>query len=132
MKKKIKKAKPKAKKKIVFKLKTKTKPKQKTKPKKVVKKVSVKTKAVKKISVPKAIGRVTHFFGHIKVAIVKFKVPVKVGAEIHFKGATTDFKEVIISMQFNHESIKIAKKGKVIGIKIKKKVREGDEVFQVK
>jgi putative protease len=105
--------------------------------KKVVKKAKAKpkTKAAKKPTKPKAtkaakpIGVVTHFYTEIKVAIVKFKQPVKVGVELQFKGATTDFKEKIKSMQYDHKPLKIAPKGKQIGIKVKKRVREGDEVY---
>ena len=77
----------------------------------------------------KPIGVVTHFYTAIKVAIVKFKKPVHAGSELHYKGATTDFKEVAKSMQFDHEAVKVAPKGKQIGIKVKKRVREGDEVY---
>lgn len=88
-----------------------------------------KASAAKAAKMPKAIGVVTHFFGHIEVAIVKFKVPVKVGARVHFKGATTDFEEAIQSMQFDHKPVAVAKKGQEVGIKVGDKVREGDEVF---
>lgn len=94
-------------------------------------KKTLKTKVLKPApKKEKPVGEVTHFFGKIKVAIVKFKAPVKVGMEIWFKGATTDFKQEIQSMQFDHESIKIAKKGKEVGVKVKKQVREGDGVFK--
>lgn len=111
----------------------KTAKKVKTPKKKIAKKVAPKkAKAQKKIKAPKPIGRVTHFFGNIEVAIVKFNKPVKVGAKVSFRGATTDFDETIKSMQFDHKPIAVAKKGKEIGIKVKGKVREGDEVFDVK
>ncbi len=84
-------------------------------------------KAVK-IKEAKPIGAVTHYFGGIKVAIIKFKKPVKVGTSVRISGATTDFVQKIASMQFEHEAIKIAKKGKSVGVKVNKKVREGDEV----
>ncbi len=77
----------------------------------------------------KPIGVVTHYFGGIDVAIVKFSIAVKVGETIHFKGATTDFSEKIKSMQYDHKPIESAKKGQEVGIKIGNKVREGDEVF---
>lgn len=79
----------------------------------------------------KPVGRVTHYYGGIKVAIIKFNKAVKVGAMLHYKGATTDFKKVAASMQFNHKEIKKAPKGKQVGIKVPKKVREGDEVFEI-
>jgi len=82
-----------------------------------------------KIKKEKPIGVVTHFYGEIKVAIVKFKKAVKVGTALYYKGATTDFKETVKSMQYDHKPITTAPKGKQIGIKVGKRVREGDEVF---
>jgi len=82
-----------------------------------------------KIKKQKPIGVVTHFYGNISVAIVKFKTTVKVGTAVKFNGATTDFEETIKSMQFNHEPVSSAKKGQQIGIKVKKRVREGDSVY---
>ncbi len=76
------------------------------------------------------VGAVTHFYSHISVAIVKFKKVVKAGIKLHYKGATTDFAEVAKSMQFDHKAIASAKKGQEVGIKVKKKVREGDEVYE--
>ena len=83
----------------------------------------------KKSSEPKPIGKITHFYGHLNVAIVKFNKAVKVGTEVRFKGVTTDFKEMISSMQFEHKPIEASKKGQEVGIKVSGKVREGDEVF---
>ena len=104
--------------------------KKKPAKKKVVKKAVKKTKSTKAPKPAKPIGVVTHFYNEIKVAIVKFKKPVRVGAELHYKGATTDFTEVAKSMQYDHEAVKIAPKGKQIGIKVKKRVRDGDEVYE--
>lgn len=80
---------------------------------------------------PKPIGQVTHYFGGISVAIVKFNKTVDIGEKIKFKGATTDFEQTIESMQYDHEDIKSAKKNQEVGIKVKEKVREGDEVYPV-
>jgi U32 family peptidase len=89
----------------------------------------VKKKSAKKVTVPKPIGAVTHFYGNLSVAIVKFSKPVASGTTVRFKGATTDFLQTIKSMQFDHKTIETAKKGQEIGIKVDGKVREGDEVF---
>src|SRR5262249_2228718 len=80
--------------------------KKKTAPAKA--KISKKVKTAKsRLARPKPVGKVTHFFGNIEVAIVKFNKPVKVGARVEFKGATTDFSETIKSMQFDHKPIAI-------------------------
>jgi hypothetical protein len=101
--------------------------------KKAKKKVLPKKSVAKKSASPKKVkplGKVTHYYAHIKVAIVKFNTNVKTGMPLYFKGATTDFTEVTKSMQFDHKPVVIAKKGKQIGIKLKKRVREGDLVYK--
>lgn len=90
-----------------------------------------KAKAPRAAKGPKPIGIVTHFYGHISVAIVKFNKKVSVGTALTFKGATTDFKDVAKSMQLDHEAIPVAPKGKEVGVKVKKQVREGDRVYPV-
>jgi len=77
----------------------------------------------------KPIGQVTHYYGGIGVAIVKFNREVKVGETIHFKGPHTDFSQKIESMQYDHKDIDKAKKGQEVGIKAEEKVRESDEVY---
>ena len=84
-----------------------------------------------KVKEPKPIGEVTHFFGGIDVAIVKFNTTVKIGEMVRFLGATTDFEQKIGSMQFDHEDIKEAKKKQEVGIKVENKVRPSDKVFKV-
>jgi len=79
----------------------------------------------------KPIGEVTHFYKNIGVAVVKFSKAVKVGDTVHFRGATTDFTQKIGSMQFDHEEVDAAKKGKEVGLKVDERVRVGDEVYPV-
>jgi hypothetical protein len=122
-----------------MKIKTKTKRKVVKKKRAVAKKKSFPKKksikrALKKKLAAKAnqpIGSVTHFYNEISVAIVRFKENVPAGTVLHFKGATTDFKQPAASMQYNHAPVAKAPKGKQIGIKVKKRVRQGDTVHKV-
>lgn len=78
------------------------------------------------------IGEMTHYFGKIEVGIVKIKKgKLESGDKIHIKGATSDFEQEVKSMQIEHEEVEKAKKGDVIGLKVKDKVREGDEVYKI-
>ena len=77
------------------------------------------------------IGKITHYFGKIEVGIIELTKPLKVGETIHIKGSSTDFEQQIESMQIEHENIEKAKKGDVIGLKVKEKVKEEDEVYRV-
>ncbi len=101
--------------------------------KKIVKKSVKKSKTAKAVKIPvvKPLGVVTHFYAHIGVAIVKFAKPVKVGDNVSFKGATTNFSQVVGSMQYDHKDIVSAKPKQEVGIKVKKRVREGDEIFSL-
>jgi putative protease len=106
---------------------------KKSKKKVAKKKTAAKKKgAAKKPKTPKHAGVVTHFYGEIGVAIVKFNKKVPVGAKLAFKGATTDFVEIVKSMQYDHKPIATAPKGKQVGIKVKNRVREGDKVHLAK
>ena len=75
------------------------------------------------------IGVVEHFYSKISVAVVALSGNLSVGDTIQFKGATTDFKQNVKSMQVEHESLSTAKSGQKIGLKVDKQVRPNDEVF---
>ncbi len=77
------------------------------------------------------IGKITHYFTNIGVAVMKLDKPLKVGDEIHIKGATTDFTQKVDSMQVEHKNIEEAKKGDSVGLKVQDKVREQDIVYKV-
>lgn len=79
----------------------------------------------------KPIGEVTHYYGKVGVAIVKFFKTIPLGTKVKFLGKTTNFEQIITSMQFDHKDISEAKSEQEIGIKVDNKVREGDKVFEV-
>jgi putative protease len=77
------------------------------------------------------IGEVTHFFGNIQVAVLDLSAELKVGDNIHFHGSSTDFTQEVTSMQVEHENIESASPGDEVAIKVKERVRVGDEVIIV-
>lgn len=79
----------------------------------------------------KLIGKITHYFDKINVAIIKLSAPLKAGDQIRLKGNGIDFTQTVSSMQINHESIEAAKKGDEVGLKVDQKIRENDEVYLV-
>jgi hypothetical protein len=79
----------------------------------------------------KLIGRVSHYFGHIGVAVLDLKDKLEEGDEIRFVGGETDFTQKAKSMEVDHEKIKKAKKGDSVGLKTEQKVREDYKVYKV-
>ena len=77
------------------------------------------------------VGRVTHFYPKISVAIVELKAPLNVGDKILIRGATTNFEQTVESMQIEHRNIEKAEAGQIIGLKVKERVRENDKVYRI-
>lgn len=77
------------------------------------------------------VGIVEHFFAEINVAAIKLKKPLKVGDKLHFRGHTTDFVQLVDSMQIEHQPVAEAPGDSDIGIKVKDRVREHDIVYRV-
>jgi putative protease len=80
----------------------------------------------------KLIGKITHYYGKINVAIVEVLAPLNVGDQIHVKGHTTDFNQSVSSMQIDHENVAKVKKGDLIGFKLDQLAKEGDEIYLIK
>jgi translation initiation factor IF-2 len=79
------------------------------------------------------IGHVTHYFPKIGVAVIEVTAGIlKVGETIHVKGHTSDFTQVVESLQQEHQAVPEIKKGVSAGMKVKEHVREGDKVYRVK
>ena len=88
-------------------------------------------KEAKEEKLGKEIGKVTHYFTNIGVAVIELSGGLKEGDKIRIKGATSDFKQKVASMQIEHEKIEEAKSGQSIGMKVKDHAREGDAVYKV-
>ena len=76
------------------------------------------------------VGRVTHFFSKISVAVIELKAPLAVGDTIAIKGPTTDFEQAVESMQIEHQNVQKATAGQSIGLKVTQHVRETDIVYK--
>jgi len=80
----------------------------------------------------KPIGKITHYFSNIGVAVIDLVSPLKVGDTIRIVGGEeTDFEQEVKSMQIDHKEVKTAKKGDSMGMKMDEKVHEGYKVFKV-
>ena len=79
----------------------------------------------------KLIGKVTHFFSHISVAVIKLSDALNVGDTIRIVGGETDFTQTIDSMEIEHEKVQTAKAGDSVGMKVGQKVRDGYKVYKL-
>ena len=79
----------------------------------------------------KLIGKITHYFGNIGVAVIDLTDTLKVEDEIRIVGGDTDFTQTVESMEVEHKKVKEAKKGESIGVKVEQKVREDYKVYKI-
>ncbi|MFZ5933011.1 MAG: hypothetical protein ACOYT7_02955 [Patescibacteria group bacterium] len=78
------------------------------------------------------VGRVTHYYDKLGVAIVELDGTLAVGDKVKFvRGGEDLFEQAVESIQIEHEKKDSAGKGDVIGLKVDSEVKEGAEVYKV-
>ena len=77
------------------------------------------------------IGTVTHYFGKPGVGVVKLTAELKVGDQLRFYGASTDFQQELTSMEVEHGPVEVAGAGDEVAIKVDERVRKRDQVSKV-
>ena len=78
----------------------------------------------------KEIGRITHYFPKVGVAVVVLSVDLKKDDLVTIGGKSEPFDQIIQSMQIEKQEIPMAKKGQMVGLKVEKPVHEGDIVWR--
>ncbi len=78
------------------------------------------------------VGRVTHYFDKIGVAIIELDGTLSTGDRIKFvRGGEDLFDQSVDSIQIEHRKVDSAGKGEVVGVKTKDGVKEGAEVYKL-
>jgi hypothetical protein len=77
------------------------------------------------------VGKVTHYFNHLGVAVLRLDSELKVGDTIHVLGHTTDFMQKVTSMEVNHHTVVWVKPGDDVAMKVIGPVHEHDTVYRV-
>ena len=78
------------------------------------------------------VGKVTHFYDKLGVAIIDLDGTLSVGDNIKFvRGGEDLFEQKVESIQIEHEKKDTAGKGDVVGLKTNEAVKEGTEVYKI-
>jgi translation elongation factor EF-1alpha len=77
------------------------------------------------------VGRISHFYHKINVAVVELTNSIKVGDKIRIVGHGTDFTQQIESIQIEHHNVEEAHKGQSIGLKVHESLRPECKVYLV-
>ena len=78
------------------------------------------------------VGKVIHYYSHLQVVVVQLdRGALQVGDTIHIKGHTTDFHQVVESMEVEHRGVERAEPGEIFGLKVIDHAREHDVIYRV-
>lgn len=77
------------------------------------------------------VGKISHYYDKIQVAVVDVLAPIKVGDRIKIVGRDGEFEQEVASMQVEHENVQTAKKGNAVGMKVDQPVKKGSEVYRI-
>ncbi len=78
------------------------------------------------------VGKITHYFSKIGVAVVEVSGELKVGDRIMIEGSGEGpLEQTVDSMQIDHQEVQEASQGQSVGMKVVGKVHPGNAVFRV-
>lgn len=77
------------------------------------------------------IGKVTHYFSHLNVAVLQLTEDLKTGDYVHIFGHTTDFIQKVTSLEINHHHVASVKAGDDVALKVIEPVHVHDVVYRV-
>lgn len=77
------------------------------------------------------VGKITHYYDKIGVAVVELTGNLAVGDTIKISGHGREFNQEVTSMQIEHENVQTAKKGQTVGLRVDEGAKESDEVYKV-
>ena len=76
------------------------------------------------------IGKVTHYYDKIGVAIVEVKnQPLKTGDTVKVSGHDQEFTQKIESLQIEHKQVTTVPVGETCGMKVDQAVKDGDVLY---
>lgn len=77
------------------------------------------------------IGRVTHYYNHLSVAVLSLYDSLKLGDRIHILGHITDFSQRVGSMEVEHHTVVWVRPGEEVAVKVAEPARVHDSVYRV-
>ena len=77
------------------------------------------------------IGKVTHYFGKIGVAIVALSGDLQMGDRIKVEGNRTEFEQAVDSREVDRKPVEAAARGQSVGLKIVERTNEGATVYKL-
>ena len=79
----------------------------------------------------KFLGIIDDYYQHVSVIALYLKEPLRLGERIHIRGFSTDFTQIVSSIQIEHNAVESAEAGAGVGIKVDQKAHKGNYAYKV-
>ena len=79
----------------------------------------------------KEIGKVTHWYNKVSVAVIKLAGALKAGDRIKVKRGEAEFEDIVSSMQLDHKPVTSGKKGEEVAVKLSQPAKDGAVISSV-
>ena len=77
------------------------------------------------------IGKVTHYYTRISVAVLSLTDELMIGDTIHILGRITDHIQRVGSMEIDHVQVQSVSPGSEVALLVDDYVRQGDSIFKI-
>ena len=77
------------------------------------------------------IGKVTHYYNRISVAVLLLSGDLKVGDTIQIAGRSTELTQQVDSLEIEHQKQQSVKAEQEVALKVDEPVRAGDMVYRI-
>jgi selenocysteine-specific translation elongation factor len=77
------------------------------------------------------IGKITHYFDKIGVAVIKLSGELKKGEKIKIKEGENEFEQVVDSIQIEYQPVERAMAGQEVAVKVSQPVKEKAIVYKI-
>lgn len=77
------------------------------------------------------VGKITHYYDRIGVAVIVLSNDLKLGDQIHIVGRNTEINQLVNSMEIEHSKIQEGVKGQEVALALNAPARKGDKIFKV-
>ncbi|HEY5669760.1 MAG TPA: hypothetical protein VIS10_07150 [Anaerolineales bacterium] len=77
------------------------------------------------------VGKVTHFYNRISVAVLELSGNLEIGDKILILGRTSELTQVVTSMEIEHRKVQTVGPGMDVALKVAEPVRKGDIVYKI-
>ena len=79
----------------------------------------------------KQIGKITHYYDRIGVAVLELEDGLKEGDTVHIAGPRTELVQQVKSMEIDHQKVPAVGAGADVALKVDGVVHEGDKIYLV-